>query len=483
MPGASCFVRHVFIVAGLLLPAQWTTPIFAAERPNLLLFMADDMTYTDLGCYGHTDVRTPYIDALAAAGMRFTRCYNPAPMCSPLRQALFTGLYPVRNGAYPNHSQVYSGTKSLPHYLRPLGYRVAILGKRHEAPAAAFPFEMLGGSHGDGGKTPDGQDLPLNRARDFILRDPGEPWCLVVTSNQPHTPWNRGDVTAYPPETLKVPPYLVDTPALRQALARYYAEITYMDAQVGQVTAMLQETATVDNTVLVWLSEQGSQLPFGKWTCYDMGIHAAAVVRWPGVVAAGSESAALLSYVDVLPTFVELAGGDSQAPHFDGRSFVPVLKQLEAIHHDVVFSVQTTRGIYHGSEAFGIRSATDGRWLYIRNLHFGDLFQNSVTFRDPVFGSWKTLGTDFARQRVAAYVRRPAEELFDLESDPWCLQNQIHAESAQHVRRRLVASMNLWMKQQGDMGDETERSAPERQPKEKPWVKDGAYSRQISEQP
>ncbi|MDE0821708.1 MAG: sulfatase-like hydrolase/transferase [Opitutales bacterium] len=108
------------------------------------MFLADDMTYSDLGCYGNPDVNTPNLDRLAHQGLRFTRCYNSAPICSPLRQSLYSGLYPVRNGAHPNHSRVYDGIKSLPHCLRPLGYRVAIVGKRHEAPASAFPFEMLG---------------------------------------------------------------------------------------------------------------------------------------------------------------------------------------------------------------------------------------------------------------------------------------------------------------------------------------------------
>ena len=93
----------------------------ADERPNLLLFLADDMTYTDVGCFGNPDVRTPNIDRLAKQGMRLTRCYNSAPTCSPLRQSLFTGLYPVKNGAHPNDSRVHEGVRSLPHHLRPLG--------------------------------------------------------------------------------------------------------------------------------------------------------------------------------------------------------------------------------------------------------------------------------------------------------------------------------------------------------------------------
>jgi len=446
------------------------------QSPNLLLFMADDMTYTDLGCYGHPDVKTPHIDRLARQGLRFTHCYNAAPTCSPLRQSLFTGMYPVRNGAHPNHSRVYEGVKSLPHYLRPLGYRVAIVGKRHEAPASAFPFEMLGGSHGDGGRTPAGTDLPLERTREFMDRDTQHPWCLVVTSNQPHTPWNRGDSSQYDPDKLFVPPYLVDTPVLREALSKYYAEITYMDGQVGTILEHLRDSGQERNTVVLWLSEQGSQLPFGKWTCYDTGIHAAAIVRWPEQVNPGTESGALLSYVDVVPTFVEIAGG--QLNVVDGKSFAPLLRGESSVHNDVVFSVNTTRGIYHGSEAFGIRSATDGRWLYIRNLHSENEFQNMVTHRDTVYASWRTVDSDFARQRLNSYVRRAPEELYNLADDPWCLSNHASAPTHRDHLTRLSAQMDVWMKQQGDSGDATERGAESRQPRQKPWSKNGEYARQ-----
>ena len=129
-----------------------------AKRPNMLLFIADDMNYTDLGCYGNQDVRTPNLDRFASESLKLTRCFNTAPMCSPLRQSLYTGLYPVRNGAYPNHSRVYPWVRSLPHYLGEHGYRTALLGKRHEAPDELFPFENLGGRHHDNGK---GIDLDL----------------------------------------------------------------------------------------------------------------------------------------------------------------------------------------------------------------------------------------------------------------------------------------------------------------------------------
>jgi uncharacterized sulfatase len=275
---------------------------------------------------------------------------------------------------------------------------------------------------------------------------------------------------------LTVPPYLVDTPALREAMSRYYAEITYMDEQVGTMLRHLEDLNQAQNTIVLWLSEQGSQLPFCKWTCYDTGIHAAAILRWPGTVKPGSESDALVSYVDIVPTFIELAGGT--AANLDGKSFAPMLRGETERHNDVVFSVNTTRGIYHGSEAFGIRSATDGRWLYIRNLHWENEFQNMVTHRDAVFASWKELESDFAQERVNAYVSRAPEELYDLDSDPWCFKNLASASARPDSLAKLSTQMDAWMKQQGDLGDATERGAESRQPDRKPWSKNGEYSRQ-----
>ena len=461
----------LIMVCSFAISDSFAIPNCSAQKPNLLLFLADDMTYTDLGCYGNPDVKTPAIDQLASEGLRLTRCYSSAPTCSPLRQSLYTGLYPIRNGAHPNHSQVHAGVKSIPHYLVPLGYRVAIVGKRHEAPAEAFPFEFLGGSHGDSGKTPDGEDLPLGVAREFMARDSDQPWCLVIASNQPHTAWNRGDASAYPPDELTVPAYLVDTPETRAGLSRYYAEITYMDDQVQQVMEMLEELKQTENTAFLWLSEQGSQLPFGKWTCYDTGIHAAAVLRWPNVVKAGSESAALISYVDLVPTWIELAGGNPKPLDLDGVSFADVLKRKAKNHHTAVYATHTTRGIYNGSEAFAIRAATDGEWLYIRNLHSMESFQNTITHKDPIFRSWRRVATPFATERVNAYQKRSAEELYHLKKDPWCLKNQI----GQTDDRGLSTKLDAWMKRQGDRGDATERDAENRQPAYKPWSKKGSY--------
>lgn len=218
--------------------------------------IADDLTYRDLGCFGNPDVKTPNLDKLAAQGMRLTGCYTPAPVCSPTRQALYTGLFPVRSGAYPNHSVVKPGVKSLPSYLTPLGYRVGLVGKTHFGPLAQYPFEYPGLKTGDQIDNEEAENaLDYDAAEQFIDRDAKQPYCLVVTPHEPHSPWNKGDASAYPPEKLKLAPYLVDTPLTRRALSRYYAEVTVLDEQVGRVMAAVDRSGQADNTLIVFLSE------------------------------------------------------------------------------------------------------------------------------------------------------------------------------------------------------------------------------------
>lgn len=115
------------------------------DKPNIIFILADDLTRWDVGCYGSVDSKTPTIDSLAGSGMKFNKCYQAAPMCSPTRHNLLTGMYPVRTGAYPNHTYAKEGTKSVVQYLKPLGYRVALSGKRHILTKRSFRLNILMG--------------------------------------------------------------------------------------------------------------------------------------------------------------------------------------------------------------------------------------------------------------------------------------------------------------------------------------------------
>ncbi len=408
------------------------------RRPNIVMVLGDDHTYRDIGCYGNREVKTPNMDRLAGEGMRFTRAFTATAMCAPSRQQLYTGLFPIRNGAYPNHSKVYPGTKSLPHHLNALGYRVGLAGKRHFGPPASFPFEGVCN-----------KALDFDAMREFIVREPNEPFCLVVCSQSPHCPWSEGDASVYDPEKLTLPESWVDTPETRQALTRYYAEVTHLDRQVGRCMELVRNAGKEDETLFIYTSEQGSQFPFGKWTCYETG--------------------AMVQYVDVLPTLVEAAGGEP-IPSIDGSGFLPVLLGKTDAHNDAVYGVHTTRGINDGSECYPIRSIRTATHRYILNLNSETAFQNVLMSKDRerYWETWvaKAETDSWAAERVKRYQHRPAEELYDVESDPYEIHNLADDPKNRPLMDSLRLKLETWMKQQNDLGNETEMRAFERQGRE-----------------
>ncbi|QEG00102.1 Choline-sulfatase [Stieleria maiorica] len=437
------------LVALLWLPTALSDA--ATARPNLVFVIADDCTFRDIGCYGG-QAHTPNIDALAEQGMKFTRCFQAAPMCSPTRHNIYTGLYPVKSGAYPNHTFAKAGTQSIVHYLKPLGYRVALSGKTHIDPKEVFPFEYSGVKNN-----------PDMSAIDQLLSECAEsstPFCLFACSNEPHSPWNKGDASRYPPEQVKLPPYLADTPVMRENFSRYLAEITYYDDQVGQILELIDKHEMADNTLVVVVSEQGNSFPFAKWTCYGNGLQSAMIVRWPGRVQPGAVSDAMVEYVDVTPTFVEAAGGEP-AEVLDGKSFVPVLTGQTDTHKSVTYGIMTTRGIINGSDAYAIRSVRDDRYRLIWNLNHETKFTNACTKAD-YFQSMVQAGRGGdaeAAKLVRKYQYRPEFELFDCDVDPLEMNNIVDDPQHIEVVTRLKGQLRQWMQSQGDEGVETELDA------------------------
>ena len=243
----------------------------AAPKPNFLFIIADDCTFRDIGCYGG-QAYTPNIDRLAGEGMKFTQCFQAAPMCSPTRHNIYTGPVPREERCLSEFIHLHARARRVSfNYLRPLGYRVALSGKRHISPADVFPFEYS-----------NDRNNPDLKAIDALMREckaSETPFCLFACSNEPHSPWNKGDASRYEPERVKLPPYFVDTPETRNDMSAYLAEITYYDWQVGECLKLLDKHNLAENTMVVVVSEQGSSFPFGKWTCYDTGLQSG--VRCP----------------------------------------------------------------------------------------------------------------------------------------------------------------------------------------------------------
>jgi uncharacterized sulfatase len=413
----------------------------ANRRPNIVIFIADDQGIEHVGCYGNAVVRTANIDRLAAEGMRFTRAYTVTAMCAPSRSALYTGLYPHRNGCQRNHSEVKGDTRSLPHYLRPLGYRVGLAGKGHIGPDEAFPFERLRHRAKD--------------VREFIRRE--GPFCLVVASHQPHGP--HSSKTRYRPDQMPVQPHHVDTPQMRNLMTRYYADIDLLDREVGEVTNLLAAGGLEDDTVFIYSSDHGFSL-FAKWSCYEAGLHVPFLVRWPGRVKKGATTDAMVSFVDVVPTLIELAGGKPPRD-LDGRSFAKVLAGEARTHRKLIYGTHTNVGIHHGGP-YPIRSVRDERYKYIRNLLPGETFKCMVTHTREgklkadtgLYGSWveKARTDKRAAARVSRLLRRPAEELYDLAADPFELDNLAAGPACADRLAAMRRQLDAWMKEQGDRG-------------------------------
>jgi len=418
----------------------------AAKNPNLVLLLSDDHGYLHAGCYGAKNLRTPRLDRLAAEGMRFTHAFTGTAMCTPSRSMLYTGLFPHRNGAHPNHSSARRGVKSMPHYLSKLGYRVALAGKRHIKPREVFPFEYMN----------------RNNVAQFLSEVGSKPFCLVIATNDPHTPWKKEG--PYDPSKVVLPPYLLDTPETREAMARYWNSVAALDRQVGQFTTLLNKHGLEHNTLFIYAGDHGSGFPFTKWTLYDAGIRVPFIACWPGHIKPGTVSDAMVSFVDVVPTFIEAAGQEPPAG-LDGRSFLPLLWGKTKEHRDVIFATHTTRGIISGS-VYPIRAIRTRTHKYIVNLNPSGEFRNIVTegrggrgkrkgrVRGPAnyWRSWLELAKrdPAAARRVRLYQHRPAEELYDLTADPYELGNLAGDPAQRPLMAKLRGRLKAWMKQQND---------------------------------
>ncbi|HEY2082447.1 MAG TPA: sulfatase [Verrucomicrobiae bacterium] len=417
----------------------------AAALPNIVVFISDDHTLRDSSVYGAKDIITPHMDRLAAAGMTFDRAFAPSPSCAPSRGAMLTGLMPARNGAEPNHSEPRKDIKKLPAYLQELGYEVVAFGKvAHYAQTADYGFDHFEHINYH-------EDIAIPAALEWLRnRKSNKPLCLFVGSNWPHVPWPLTK-EGHEPDALSVPGNHADTPVTRRVRARYYAAISRMDADLGQVYYEAQEKFGT-NLFFLHFSDQGAQWPFGKWCLYDDGIRTPMIAVWPGKITPGSRTSAMVSLVDVLPTLVEVAGG-RPPENLDGHSFAKVLLGQTNEFRQYIFATHSGDG---DMNVYPSRCVRDTRWKYILNLHPEFKFTSHITELNGEDGAyWKTWvqrgKTDPAiADKVHRYQERPAEELYDLANDPLEQHNLAGSAAATDTLKKMRTLLDDWMKQQGD---------------------------------
>ena len=436
------------------------------DNPNVVFILADDMSRDTWGAYGGKECKTPNIDRLAKDGARFDRAYCTVAMCAPFRQELYSGRSPWRTGTLPNHSKSVAGTKSVVHYLKPLGYRVALLGKSHVGPNECYPFERLG----DVSKKVDANPETLTKARAFLddCKKSDNPFCLFIGSHDSHAPFTTGDTSAYDAKKLTVPPYWVDTPQLREEMVKYYAEITNFDNLVGMMRKELEKRKLWDNTIFMVCSEQGTQLPFAKWTCYDNGLRTGFIMRWAGVTRPGSAVKDLVSTADVTPTLVEAAGGILEPGACDGMSFLPLLrgKELEQPRKYVFGAFTNCRIIDNRERVYPIRSVRDRQFSLIYNPNHESITsnvslsqalkmiqeENAGSKSLNLAASWvpRAKKDNRAKALVHKLHHRPEYELYDLSKDPFELENKADDPSHKKTLARLKKALHAKLTKLGD---------------------------------
>jgi uncharacterized sulfatase len=426
-----------------------------ARRPDIVVFLADDLGWGDVSIHGGREVPTPNVARLAASGMTFDRAFVASPSCAPSRAALLTGLDPMRNGAMLNHARPRADARRWPAYFRTLGYETAAFGKvAHYAQVTEYGFDRA--SH----YTFHEDDCVAAAVRWLEARRSAQPLCLMVGSNWPHVPWpatGAGEAAA-----VRLPPGGVDTPETRRARARYLAAVANLDRDLGAVLDAARAHLG-PGTLFVFTSDHGAQFPFGKWNLYDAGVRTPLVVSWPGCVPAASRSDAMVSWIDLLPTLVEAAGGAVPADAgLSGRSFLAALRGAAGSHREAVFLTHSGDGAMNRYPMRGVRT---GRWKYIRNLdpaaeHHTHIDLAKAGDGRAYWDSWVAAARTDPRGAavVARYHRRPAEELYDLDADPAEARNlagdPAHAATLGDLRARLDA----WMADAGDAGLPTERA-------------------------
>lgn len=431
-------------------------------KPDIVLFLADDLGWADCSPYGGTDVPTPNMARLAKEGMKLTHAFVASPSCAPSRAALLTGLDPMRNGAMLNHSRPRADAKKWPAYFHDLGYEVVAFGKvAHYAQVTEYGFDRVSHFkyHED--------DCVEAAVKWLAARKPGRPLCLLVGTNWPHVPWPRE--SSLDPASLKLPPTFVDTPETRRARSRYLAAVANADRDLGQVYDAARKHLGRD-ALFVFSADHGSQFPFGKWNAYDAGIRTPLLAVWPGRIAPGSTSSALVSWIDLLPTCLDAAGGKPMG--MSGQSFLGVLRGEKDMHRERVFVTHSGDGAMN---RYPLRAVRTRGWKYIRNLdpaaeHHTHVDKgNAGTDGRDYWDSWfeKAKSDPGAAAVVRRYHTRPGEELYDLTADVWELKNLAADPGHAERLKALRAELDAWMKEQGDTGLPTERALPDPQPKKK----------------
>lgn len=440
------------------------------KLPNLVLVIADDMAWDDSSPYGHDSIMTPNLQRLADGGIRFDNAFVTISSCSPSRASIVTGRYPHQTDAEELHWPLPGDQVTFVELLKEKGYWTAAAGKWHLGDEVRDRFDEIREVDTSGFQLPSGEAAKAGKfvetlegeaqsgCADWVplLEDrPKErPFFLWLAALDPHRPYHSGIIPdPSRPEEIRLPPYHPDTPAVRADYQVYYDEITRLDKYVGLVMDELESQEVAENTLILFISDNGRPFPRDKTTLYDSGIRTPWIVRWPKVVKPGSTCARIVSTVDIAKTFLKLGGIDNPGQTFEGVDFSPLLTNPEKPIREYVFAEKN----WHDFEDH-VRAVRNERYKYIRN-YYDDLPQtpSADALRSPTYVELLRLREkeELTGPQQACFIApRPKEELYDTKFDPHEMTNLAGDERYAPLLRAMRAALADWEKKTDDTAPE-----------------------------
>jgi len=413
-----------------------------AERPNIIIFVADDLNWNDVGAYGHPTIRTPHMDRLAKAGMQFNRAFLTTSSCSPSRASIRTGQYPHSTGAGELHIPLPKSKTIMSTPLRKAGYWTASVGKWHIGGEMADQVDYK--ADADSGQMGEAWVNALRKRPDE------KPFFLWAAHHDPHRGYSPDKTLdePYTADQVAVPPYLPDTPVVRKDLAAYYNEVTRFDQHVGRVLDELKKQGLAENTFVLVISDNGRPFPHCKTRINTPGVKTPFIVRWPGQVEPSQQTDSVVSAVDIAPTVLEIAGAEP-LEQFQGQSLMPILKDPEAEVRQYAFAEHN----WHDYRAYE-RAVHGKQYVYVRNwlpntpaTPPADAV-NSPTY-DVMRRLWKADKLKYTQDDV--FVQNRGEHfLYDQESDPYNIFNLADAPAYSEPLKRMQKALADWRQRTDD---------------------------------
>jgi N-sulfoglucosamine sulfohydrolase len=455
------FIKALGLGAASALTVTAFTKAFGAKKQNLniLFFTADDLNCDTVGCFGGKVYGlTPNLDAFASEGMRFENAHITVSICQPSRGVLATGLY-GHNSGIMGFMHTNRDIPTIMQTLRDACYLTGILGKvGHSTPHAAYKWDFVHDQNELGnGRDP---DIYYKYCKEFLARCRREnkPFYFMVNSHDPHRPYHipgkpikgaKEPSKTYDPDQVAVPGFVPDLPGVRKELSYYLNSSRRLDDTFGKAMQALKESGFENNTLVMFLSDNGIAIPFAKCNTYLASTRTPWLVRWPGVVKEGTvDSRHFISGIDFFPTVLEAVG--LPVPEgLDGFSFLPLLKGQKQTGRDRVF---TQIDMKAGGDAVPMRCVQDKRFGYIFNPWADGNFwyrnnNEGLTMKAMV----EAAPTDpYIAQRVKMFRYRAAEEFYDLKNDPDCLNNLVNKADFENELKKMQNLLHDWMKQTGD---------------------------------